>query len=197
MNTRVQTDLKMKEILNAALYLFSTRGYLKTTMTDVAEAVNMTKGGIYHYIDKKEDLLELIHNQMTDAFMRRFQEASESTEDPQMKLLNWVETHVDLMIDYRPHIKIFFTELGHFEDKERLRKIVEKRDRIFSMLYEIIKNGCKEKVFRSNLQPKIITYLTFGMINWFYQWYSPDGPRRIEEIKEDIKNFILDGILSS
>ena len=52
---------KKDEISKAALDLFSSRGYLKTSMSDVAKAVGLTKGGLYYHVDKKEDLLLCCH----------------------------------------------------------------------------------------------------------------------------------------
>ena len=44
---------KMEEILNVALSLFNKKGYLKTSMTDIADALSLTKGGLYHHVIKK------------------------------------------------------------------------------------------------------------------------------------------------
>lgn len=189
-------ETKMNEILNAALYLFSSRGYEKTSMSDVADAVNMTKGGIYHYISKKEDLLVRIHNQMADAFIRTFRKSAEISEEPEARLSYWIEAHTRLMKDYKHHIKIFFNELDSLQNTEKLHTIIGKRDSIFELLQTIIKTGQKQKVFRTDLQPKIISFLIFGMINWFYQWYDPDGPRRLEDITEDVKKIILNGMMN-
>jgi hypothetical protein len=72
----------------------------------------------------------------------------------------------------------------------------EKRDEIFNLLYETIKEGRRQKVFREDIHPRILTFLIMGMMNWFYQWYRPDGPRSIEKIIEDVQNFLFEGVLS-
>ncbi|MHB1011463.1 MAG: TetR/AcrR family transcriptional regulator, partial [Desulfobacteria bacterium] len=38
-----------EEILGAAIRLFTRKGYVNTSMDDIAEAVGLTKGGLYHY----------------------------------------------------------------------------------------------------------------------------------------------------
>ena len=186
----------MDEILNASLALFSRKGYLRTSLVEIAEEVGITKGGIYHYIEKKEDLLLLIHQQMVDAFVERFQSASDPNDDPKTRLLKWINAHLGLMRDYKAHIKIFFTELYNLEKQSDLNHIVERRDQIYVMLYDIIKDGMKKKQFRNDVNPKIITFLLFGMLNWFYQWYQPHGPRSLEKINEDVVTFVTGGLLS-
>jgi len=104
---------KMEEIINAALYLYSNQGYLRTSMIEIAEAVGLTKGGIYHYVSKKEDTLVIIHDRMTEAFVTEFRKTAQSAGDPREKLASWIKAHALLVRDYQPHIKIFFTELDN------------------------------------------------------------------------------------
>lgn len=191
----MKDNTKMEEILNAAIYLFSTKGYLQTSMTEIADAVNLTKGGIYHYLDKKEDALVMIHEQMTDAFILAFREASESAESPKDKLAAWIRAHAQLMRNYQPHIKIFFNELRNLRASSRFDAIVAKRDQITDTLYDIFKQGRKEKCFRDDIHPKILTFLVMGMMNWFYQWYRPNGPRAMEDIIGDVQRLVFEGAL--
>ena len=186
---------KMEEILNAALSLFSSKGYVNTSMTDIANAVGLTKGGLYHYVSKKEDPLIMIHNRMTDAFVTAFREAAESADNPQKKLESWLSVHAHLVKDYKPHIKVFFTELDNLKHSQHYSKIVHMRDKITDMLSGIIEEGRKQKYFRDDIHPQILTFLIMGMMNWFYQWYRPGGPRTIEKIIEDAQKLVLGGVV--
>ena len=186
---------KMEEILNAALSLFSSKGYTRTSMMDIANAVGLTKGGIYHYISKKEDTLIMIHNRMSNAFVTEFRKAAQSSDDPQHKLESWLSVHAHLVKDYKPHIKIFFTGLDHLKSSPHYARIVSMRDEIFDMLFGIIEDGRKQKIFRDDIHPRILTFLIMGMMNWFYQWYQPGGPRTIEKIIEDAQKLVIGGVV--
>jgi len=50
-------DERPDELLDAALRIFAERGYANTRLEDIAAAVGVTKGTIYHYFETKEDLL--------------------------------------------------------------------------------------------------------------------------------------------
>jgi AcrR family transcriptional regulator len=50
-------DERPNELLEAALRIFAERGYANTRLEDIAAAVGVTKGTIYHYFETKEDLL--------------------------------------------------------------------------------------------------------------------------------------------
>ncbi len=50
-------DERPSELLEAALRIFAERGYANTRLEDIAAAVGVTKGTIYHYFSTKEELL--------------------------------------------------------------------------------------------------------------------------------------------
>lgn len=49
-----------QRILDAALRLFSRRGYGETSVAAVARAADVSKGLVYHYFDTKRDVLEAV-----------------------------------------------------------------------------------------------------------------------------------------
>lgn len=54
-----QPDERRQEILDAAMALFTTRGYDAVSMRDIARAVDITPGLVYHYFDSKENLFSV------------------------------------------------------------------------------------------------------------------------------------------
>lgn len=53
-----QARVTHKKILMAAAELFARQGYHKTTITDIAQGVNLTSGAVFHHFPSKEALLE-------------------------------------------------------------------------------------------------------------------------------------------
>ena len=51
-----QPDERKQEILDAAMGLFTTRGYDAVSMRDIARAAQITPGLVYHYFDSKQNL---------------------------------------------------------------------------------------------------------------------------------------------
>ena len=61
MTRKEQKEERRKAILMTALELFVKRGYYETKITDIAAAVPMSTGLMFHYFESKEELLtELI-----------------------------------------------------------------------------------------------------------------------------------------
>lgn len=48
---------RTEEILDAALAVFTAKGYKNTTMSDIVEKTGMSRGGVYHYYQATSDML--------------------------------------------------------------------------------------------------------------------------------------------
>ncbi len=57
MTRKEQKEERKKAILMTALNLFVKRGYHETKISDIAEAVPMSTGLMFHYFESKEELL--------------------------------------------------------------------------------------------------------------------------------------------
>jgi AcrR family transcriptional regulator len=65
-------DVRRKEIIDRAAEIFNSGGYNQTNMRELAEAMKMSVGSIYHYVGSKQDILYLIiHKVVSRAEERR------------------------------------------------------------------------------------------------------------------------------
>lgn len=53
----------VEKILHVSLQLFSEKGYDKTTIQDIVNALGMSKGAIYHHFKSKEEIIDAICRQ--------------------------------------------------------------------------------------------------------------------------------------
>ena len=61
-------------ILASALSLFAKKGYVRTTFTDIAARLKMTKGAVYWYFKTKPELLFALLDEMLAKFRRQITE---------------------------------------------------------------------------------------------------------------------------
>jgi AcrR family transcriptional regulator len=180
-------------ILNTAVKLFQAKGYVNTSMDDIAEAAGLTKGGLYHYVEKKGDLLKDIHNQILDAFFERVGAAIAGEDSPEKKVARWIEAQASVTRDYLGHLKVFFTEIDNYSE-EMLLATVRKREQAQEMLIGILEAGISQGKIRADINPRIVSFLLLGMVNWLYIWYRPDGPLGLDEILSNMKRMVTEGL---
>ena len=67
-------DIKRAQILDAAEKLFFERGYDRTSVQDILDALQMSKGGFYHYFDAKDSVLRAVSERRAQARFDRLNE---------------------------------------------------------------------------------------------------------------------------
>ena len=69
--TKEEAEKTRARILASALSLFVKKGYERTTFTDVAARLKMTKGAVYWHFETKESLLIALVGEMIAKFQRQ------------------------------------------------------------------------------------------------------------------------------
>ncbi len=64
-------EVRRREIVDAALRLFATKGYSATTVNDILEAVGIAKGTFYHHFTSKEEVMRAVVLQIVDRSTER------------------------------------------------------------------------------------------------------------------------------
>ena len=68
-------ERRRQEILDAAARIFAKKGYHETTAKEIAEAVDIAEGTLYHYFESKGAILVAILEEMGDTVERMLQQA--------------------------------------------------------------------------------------------------------------------------
>ena len=84
--TRETTVDSRQEILRTAARLFQQRGYDATSMNDVAAALKLSKGGLYHHFQSKDEILYEIMNHAMEITQDRVLNPVRSIANPEDRL---------------------------------------------------------------------------------------------------------------
>lgn len=74
--------LARRQILAAALDVFSRQGYAGTTLDDITAAANLSKGAIYWYFESKADLFTTLLGERASIFTELLEDAARSGASP-------------------------------------------------------------------------------------------------------------------
>jgi AcrR family transcriptional regulator len=72
----VDHALYRKELLSQSFDLFAEKGYATVTMRQIAQALGVSTGTLYHYFPSKEVLFEQLMDELTQQDVLRFTEAT-------------------------------------------------------------------------------------------------------------------------
>ena len=105
-----EKERQRKEILAAALALFSEKGYHNVPMQEIAEAAEFAIGTLYKFFQNKEDLYKALVMEQGERFEAAFAAAIEVPGDEIEKLRNFVRVRRDMCRDNLPIVRLFIAE---------------------------------------------------------------------------------------
>src|SRR2546425_6863247 len=163
-------------------------------MGDIADAMKLTKAGLYHHIRSKEELLYEIMSYGMDLFEQKVLNRVVTIDDPLDRIRATLRGHVLLVTRDRPkEITVILHESnalkGRYRDRinARKRRYVKFLEKTFR---ELARGGLARKV-----DPAVASFAMLGMINWIYQWYRPGGRLSEEQLADAMTDLFLGGVL--
>jgi TetR/AcrR family transcriptional regulator, cholesterol catabolism regulator len=184
-----------EEVYAAALRLFNQKGYHATSMQDIAEAVGLYKGSLYHYIGGKEDLLAQVFERAMGSLLEEVERiVADASLPPRQQLRLVVEAHVCAVADNLDALTVYLHEFRALAG-ESLDMVMAQRERYRQLVETIVSRGMAAGEF-VNGDPAIATLGILGMCNWLAQWFRPGGRLSAREIGTQFADLVLGGLLS-
>src|ERR1039457_4703945 len=90
-----------QEILRTAARLFQQQGYDATSMNDVAAALKLSKGGLYHHFQSKDEILYEIMNHAMEITQDRVLNPVRGIADPEERLRALIRLHIEVVLSPR------------------------------------------------------------------------------------------------
>ena len=186
---------KLREICRVAARVFYEKGYDGASMQDIAQAVGLTKAGLYHHVNSKDTLLFEIMNYGMDILDESVLAKVKDIQDPREKLRQTILGHIDLVVRARDmEITVILHENRSL--KGNMRKSINARKRAYiNYLEDLIARVQEQAGVPPKVSPHIAAFAVLGMINWLYQWYHLEGPIKQEEIAQAYVDFFFRGLL--
>jgi TetR/AcrR family transcriptional regulator, cholesterol catabolism regulator len=180
-------------LLQQATHLFATKGYDATSIQDVVDLADATKGAFYYHFDSKDDLLFEIHHKFITYELEHAEQIVNQDAPARETLRALIINLVESIVLFQPEVTIFFRDM-HRLSPEKYQTIKAVRDRYEAYFRRVIEQGQAEGEFRTDVSPKIQTLALFGMCNWTYKWYRGGGPESSRQIGKDLAALLLGGM---
>jgi AcrR family transcriptional regulator len=195
-----------QEILRTAARLFQQRGYDATSMNDVAAALKLSKGGLYHHFQSKDEILFEIMNHAMEITQERVVDPVRGFAAPEERLRALIRLHIEVVLSPRDReITVMLHENHPLPPALRKRINSRKKDYIHfleNLIAEVQKKVQEEVQEKGRPQTKIkvspraAAFALLGMINWIYQWYKPEGELQAQNLIPQFTDLIFGGILA-
>jgi AcrR family transcriptional regulator len=169
------------EILRVFAEMVARDGYSETSVADIASALGLSKGTVVHHFSSKLKLLELVQVAYMERRLAEGQHVIATLSTPSAQLAGLIYALLKCHRDDRASTLVFTRELVRFASSDELGAVRAQRDAYRNLIHGCIARGMDQGEFRS-ADADIVTFQIFGMCNWAWTWYRPDGNVAVEDI---------------
>lgn len=186
-NGRMEEGGKYQQILEAAIILFSDRGFESTSIQDIAETAGVGKGTVYLYFKSKEDLIKQVYDHCYSMDIRACSRGIEQQKNAVDKLCVRMDNIIEYLLSHPREARI-----------EQMYKVAYSREACFSYyqeeMYEAIDTVVKEGIEKGELRDMpaiLLTRIYYGIANGLYHGFQEQPELwKQEMIKEQCHQLI-------
>ncbi|MDQ3724941.1 MAG: TetR/AcrR family transcriptional regulator [Actinomycetota bacterium] len=171
---RARYEAKRSEVIATAAKLFAERGYGATSMSELTAATGLAAGGLYHYIEGKDDLLIAICDELLEPLLERARGIVAAEAPPVDQLRQLVEVWVAHVVEHRHHMLVFTQERQAIERQRRWRHIRSQRRAFEQILDDLLARGEADGTM-TFADRRLSLLALLGMVNYTPQWVRPGG----------------------
>jgi TetR/AcrR family transcriptional regulator len=182
-------------LLRTAVYLFSRKGYLDTSIRDIAAKAGVTSSIIYHYFNDKEEMLFEVIKSATQDLVQSLRETEEKIKEPEECLREMLRAHiVDFNIKRKKESIIVVSDTHLLRNNYRQIMVKVQRE-IFNLYMKKLNELSERGRLKEDIDLLVMNFSIFGTVNSFYQWYHERGRLTREEVAQNMITFLLHAIL--
>jgi AcrR family transcriptional regulator len=193
-----QSQDTASRILHHAMRLFLEKGYHGTSIDEITQAAQLTKGALYWHFKSKQGLLKRIIKEHEERFL---DELIQAVGEVQGGALDKFEKYIrfsSAFAYYNRELCVSFTTLAaelvgaHHEIEPEIRRVYKKYQKFLSKL---ILQGKREKMFKKELDPDLAALSVIAFHNGILlQWSMNRNVMDGEAYVKTFKNIMLNGL---
>lgn len=186
-------DERAGKIYRTAARMIYEKGFDATSMNEIAEAVELTKPGLYYYVKGKKELLFAIMTFAMDQLDNEVVGPARLIADPAERLRMIVRQHARLLTRETGAVAILIDEVGGLSDEQREQITGRKRD-----YFELLRSTLAELAATGRLRavdPTTAAFSLLGMLMWISRWYDAGGRLKPEQVVDGVAEIALGAVL--
>lgn len=191
---RHRSTLVRRAMLGAAAELFAERGFGGTNLRDVADALGMSRPGLYYHFPSKEKILEALIEEVTFSFASQLDRIGiRQDQDPEEALRSVVRISTMWVLENPVMFRVLDRSEAEMPAELKAKHDVSKRA-ILEHLTKIIERGIEAGKFRP-IDAHVAALTIAGMRNWAAWWFKPEGRLHRHEVADTIAEMALRSLL--
>lgn len=155
-----------RRMIRAAIELFASQGYLKTTMNQVGEAAGYSGGLVSHRFGSKEGLLKAVLGRISKRFLEDQLHPSVEANSAEAAVRSMIEIYLKEMTVRQSRIRALYVIMGEALGAvpEAQAEIATLNDGFRNHLASLVRRGIESGEFASGVNPDTASILILGLL---------------------------------
>ncbi|MGQ0629486.1 MAG: TetR/AcrR family transcriptional regulator [Sporichthyaceae bacterium] len=178
------------DVVDAAIRVFYSKGYAGSTIQDVADAVGVLKGSLYHYISSKEDLLFRILQESHVQARATMAEVAALEVTPLERLRIYLERIHHWYLTNVERVSVYLNQQHHLTGDNEAQMRASARE-FEHYLRELLAEAKSDGALRPDLDLKLAAFFILGALNSLPNWFHPDGEYSPDHVASEFSAMAL------
>ena len=182
-------DSARGKLLQTAAHLFRSKGYERTTVRDLASAVGIQSGSIFHHFKSKDEILRSVMEETiryNTALMRAsLAEATTLRE----RVLALIRCELQSIMGGTGEAMAVLVYEWRSLSSESQQFILGLRDTYEQLWLDVLNEAKAAGYVHSD--PFILRRFLTGALSWTNTWFRPEGPMSLDQLAEEALSLVL------
>jgi len=183
---------RKEQIYSTAIQLFKERGYVASSMRDLAKELDIKAASLYSHINSKGEILQKICFEVAHEFFNGLEGVEKNNFTGKMRLNAAIHSHIKVISKNKGKVTVFLNEWKHMEEPY-LTDFITMRNEYESKFKDYLKYGINKREFEiDDLDFTTLTILS--SLNWTSNWFKKEGEMSPKMIAEKLSTILIKGI---
>jgi TetR/AcrR family transcriptional regulator, fatty acid metabolism regulator protein len=188
---------KHQKILQAAVKVFSEKGFFNSRVSEIAKEANVADGTIYLYFKNKDDLLISLFEEEFGKFVENMRAELEREKDALQKIKRFAITHLSIVSRQQQLAEVLGVEVR--QSSKFMKEYINKTFiEYLNLIRSVVIEGQEKGLIRKDLTPGIMKRALFGALDEMARYWvlSTKKKHSIDEAALQISDVFIRGMMS-
>tara|TARA_R100001377_G_C3147141_1_gene94902 strand:- start:110 stop:733 length:624 start_codon:yes stop_codon:yes gene_type:complete len=182
-------DSARGKLLQTAAHLFRSKGYERTTVRDLASAVGIQSGSIFHHFKSKDEILRSVMEETIRYNTALMRASLAEASDLRGRVLALIRCELQsIMGGTGEAMAVLVYEWRSLAEPSQ-HFILALRDTYEQLWLDVLGEAKEAGYFKAD--PFILRRFLTGALSWTTTWFRPEGPMSLDQLAEEALSLVL------
>jgi AcrR family transcriptional regulator len=182
-------DSARGKLLQTAAHLFRSKGYERTTVRDLASAVGIQSGSIFHHFKSKDEILRSVMEETIRYNTALMQASLAEATDLRGRVLALIRCELQSIMGGTGEAMAVLVYEWRSLSEPSQQFILELRDSYEQLWLDVLSEARVAGYVKAD--PFILRRLLTGALSWTNTWFRPEGPMSLDQLAEEALSLVL------